>query len=257
VDQKKVKAGATPATGLQGVVLRHQEGCHTQDPKRKHDFIIGSYRQDDVGEWFVDLPVRGPCADRAKNACKIKLKLQRERKTGPRHPLFVVKCETHGRFFTIYPPGFGPYVRKRLPCQQVDAQAAPALRAVRDAADEQVPRWLDWRDPEGKEPCWRSTQWRQIARWGRWLGLVGPEGNGQQIAAALGVPLHEHAAARAMYQKRLHYRQRAVALLSVLRLVSLAGDVMRKLLRAGAIAGLMGRGFGVDRLGRLRPLVPV
>lgn len=204
----------------------------------------------------MEIPVRGPCAEGAKTACHIRDVLRRERKTGPCHPLVVVTCETHGRFFTIYPPGFGPYVRKRMPCPEVDVQDAPALQAVRDAADDRFPRWLDWRDPEGNEPGWASTQWRQITRWGRWLGLTGEPGTGQQIAAALGVALHEHAAARAAFL-RPHYRQRGRAVLSVLRLASRAGDVMRKLLRAGYVAGLMGRGFWVDRLGRLRPMVPV
>jgi hypothetical protein len=180
----------------------------------------------------------------------------RERKTGPAHPLAVVRCRTHGRCFTIYPPGFAPFVRRRMPCPEVDVQDAPALQAVRDAADEQTPRWLDWSDPLGNEPGWASTQWRQIGRWGRWLGLSGSAGTGQQIAAALGVALHEHAAARAAYQRR-HYRQRGRALLSVLQLASRAGDVMRKLLRAGAIAGLLGRSFGIDVQGRLVAFVPV
>jgi len=249
------KAGASSAAGLQGAALQHGGACHTQDPVCKHEFIVGAYRQDDVGEWSVDLPRRGPCSHQAKEACDIRLKLLRERKTGPGHPLFVVTCKTHGGYFTIYPPGFVPWARRRLPCAEVGVQEAPALEAVRDAADEKAPRWLDFADPEGNEPGWASTQWRQLRRWGLWLGLSGSEQTGQQVAAALGVALHEHAAARTLFQKP-SYRQRGRALWSLLQLVGRAADRMRRLLRAGLLAGLLGRSFWVDALGRLRPLVP-
>jgi hypothetical protein len=37
----------------------------------------------------------------------------RARKTGPRFPIQVMTCHTHGRSFTVYPMGFVPYGRVR------------------------------------------------------------------------------------------------------------------------------------------------
>lgn len=38
----------------------------------------------------------------------------RERVTGPGFPIQVMKCASHGRAFTVYPPGFLPYGRQRI-----------------------------------------------------------------------------------------------------------------------------------------------
>jgi hypothetical protein len=171
----------------------------------------------------------------------------------------VIRCRSHGRFFTIYPPGFVPYGRQKLPERAAEVElstGAPALEAVLHAADERMDRWPDWSDPEGNKPGWASTQWRQIARWGRWLGLAGPEGIGQQIATTLGVPLHDHAAQRARY-RRGTYRNRGRAIVQVLDAVSRVGGFLKRLLSAGLAAGLVGRGFLMDGRCRLRPVMPV
>jgi hypothetical protein len=209
-----------------------------------------------VGEWCVELPRKGPCAEGSHQQCLLKEHRYRKRKTGPEHDLLVVHCKTHHRFFTVYPPGFGPYGRQRLPVQAADIDTAPVLRAARDAADPATRRWPDWADADGVEPAWASTQWRQLRRWGQWLGLVGPELYGQRIATVLGLELHEHAAARKHYQ-RGGYRHRGQAILDVLQAVGRVGDVLVRLLRAAHAAGLLGRAFLLERLGRLRPLVPV
>jgi len=79
---------------------------------------------------------------------------------------------------------------------------------------------------------------------------------GQQIATALELDLHEHVAARAQYQ-RGGYRQRGRAILAVLRATARLGNVLVRLLRAGYVAGLLGRAYMVTRRGLLRPLIPV
>jgi hypothetical protein len=191
--------------------------------------------------------------------CKICLHLLRERRTGPGHPVAVIRCRSHGRFFTIYPPGFVPYGRQKLPMRRAEVapgSGAPALEAVLHAADEVMDRWPDWTDPEGNTPGWASTQWRQITRWGRWLGLTGPEGIGQQIATALGVPLHEHAAQRERY-RRGTYRHRGRAIAQVLCAAGQLGGLLKRLLSAGMIAGVVGRSFLKDVQGRLRQVMPV
>lgn len=204
----------------------------------------------------MDLPRCAPCAEGATSPCKICLHLLRERRTGPGHPVAVIRCQSHGRFFTVYPPGFVPYGRQKLPTGKAEVElgtGAPALEAVLHASDEKMDRWPDWSDPEGNKPGWASTQWRQITRWGQWLGLAGSEGIGQQIATSLGVPLHEHSAAKAQYQRGT-YRHRGRAILQVLRVVGRVGGFLKRLLRAGFVAGLVGRGFMADGRGRPRPV---
>lgn len=165
----------------------------------------------------------------------------------------VIRCQSHRRFFTIYPLGFVPYGREQLPTEQAEVElsnGASALEAVLHAADEEMDRWPDWGDCQGK-PRWASTQWRQIAKWGQWLGLSGTATIGQQICVSLGVPLHEHAAARVEYEQG-GYRHRGRAIVQVLRTVARLGGLLLRLLRAGIVAGLVGRSFLADDLRRLR-----
>lgn len=168
----------------------------------------------------------------------------------------MIRCLVHQQSFTIYPLGFVPYGRQRLPRRRTEIESAPALLAVDDRSDPEVSRWPDWADPDGVEPGWASTQWRQIGRWGQWLGLSGPAAQGQQVAAVLGLPLHEHRQARGPYRAGGD-RGRSQAVQSVLAAVSRVGGVLLRLLRAGHLVGLLGRAFEVDGRGRLRPLVPV
>ncbi|MFC1482262.1 hypothetical protein ACFL51_00495 [Myxococcota bacterium] len=202
------------------------------------------------------MPRSSPCAEGARCQCKVGLHGHRERKTGPGHPLAVVRCQVHGQSFTIYPSGFVPFGRQRLPRRRAEIESAPALLAVEDRADPEVTRWPGWADPDGVEPGWASTQWRQIGWWGRCLGLSESEAQGQRVAAVLGVPQHEHVAGRARYGAGGD-RRRSQAVLAVLAAVGRAGEVLVRLLRAGQLVGLLGRAFGVDGLRRLRPLVPV
>lgn len=164
----------------------------------------------------------------------------------------VVRCLTHGRFYTIYPPGFVPYGRQAWPTTAAEVATAPALRAIRDAADEDTARWPDYGDEE--RPGWASTQWRHLVRLGIWLGLRGVELLGQQVATALSLPLHVHAAARQDYQAG-GYRQRGQAILRVLRAVGRRGALWQRLLGAGHVAGLIGRAVVVvNRTGQVQPL---
>ncbi len=251
-----MKAGARHASGLRGVVLQRQGACHTDEAERKRDFIIGEYRLGESGRWRVEVPRSAPCAEGARCRCRVVLHSHRSRKTGPEHPLAVVRCQVHHQSFTIYPPGFVPFGRQRLPRSESEIDSAPALLAVDDRSDPEVARWPDWADPDGVEPGWASTQWRQIGRWGWWLGLSGPEALGQQVATTLGIPQHDHAEARRQYRAGGD-RSRSQAILGILAVVGKVGGVLRRLLRAGHLVGLIGRAFAADGLGRLRRLVPV
>jgi hypothetical protein len=233
--------------------LQHPGGCHGQGQKRKPDFIVSEYRHDEQAGWRPTLPTSCPCAGGAAEPCEVAEHSYRERRQGPGHPIVVVQCRAHGRFFTIYPPGFVPYARQALPTTASEVETAPALRAIRDAADDDTARWPDYGDEE--RPGWATTQWRHLQRLGTWLGLRGTELLGQQVAAALDLPLHVHAAARQDYQAGGYQRQ-GRAILRVLRAVGRrVRDLWPRLLRAGHVAGLIGRAVVVvNRTGQVRPL---
>jgi len=44
-------------------------------------------------------------------SCRIGKKGFRKRKTGPRFPVEVLRCSSHGQYFTVYPMGHVPYGR--------------------------------------------------------------------------------------------------------------------------------------------------
>jgi hypothetical protein len=95
----------------------------------------------------------------------------------------VVKCYTHGIFFTLYPPGFGPYQRK--PILQLTPEGRPVLH---EKTDEPLPDFhgtlfqaaLDgakrkpWaRNSDGEIPdSWWSTQGRHLLLALQLLGLL-------------------------------------------------------------------------------------
>jgi len=213
---------------------------------------VSPYWLDEQAGMRPTLPTSCPCDCGAAEPCQVAEHSYRDRRLGPGHPLVVVRCLTHGRFFTIYPPGFVPYSRQALPTTAAEVETAPALRAVRDAAAETTQRWPDYGDEE--RPGWASTQWRHLVHLGTWLGLLGPELLGQQVAAALDLPLHVHGAARKDYQTG-GYRQWGQAILRVLRAVGRRGALWERLLRAGHVAGLIGRAVVVvNRTGQVQPL---
>ncbi len=55
--------------------------------------------------------------------CRLTVQLYRPRKTGPGYPVQVLLCRTHGRSFTVYPPGHVPY--GRIAVAPVDALGFP------------------------------------------------------------------------------------------------------------------------------------
>ena len=67
-------------------------------------------------------PVALDDADRrGTSVCSISLDHYRARKTGPPFCVAVFRCSSHRAGFTVYPPGFGPYLRQ--PVEQVDLSA--------------------------------------------------------------------------------------------------------------------------------------
>lgn len=83
------------------------------------DFLVTPYLPDLNGVLQPLLPTCGPCGGDGK-ACRLSIHVRRERTFGPALPLATLRCRTHRRLFTAYPPGWLPY--KRLPLLHVDAR---------------------------------------------------------------------------------------------------------------------------------------
>jgi hypothetical protein len=66
------------------------------------------------------LPEVAPCNGQDGKHCRLFSDHDRPRKTGPRFPLQVMCCRTHGIAFTLYPRGHVPYGRERIAPVAVD-----------------------------------------------------------------------------------------------------------------------------------------
>jgi len=150
----------------------------------------------------------------------------------------VVVCVVHGQYFTLYPPAYVPYGRKRLVPKQDSWRGTLFEAAVEAAADE---RWSDI----GEEGEWWSTQWRHIERAGELLGLSSPEKLAEQVAMHLDVDLHLHERARRQYREG-GFRQRGNAVMMIVRPAARGEGRTRRLLRAGFATEWCGRSFYAD-----------
>ena len=174
----------------------------------------------------------------------------RTRKTGPCFALTVLRCLTHNRAFTLYPPGFVPYGRvavapvapdgSAVVQAVVDAQAfaGTLFDAALDAAQGEA--WP--RQCEGGTDRWWGRQCRHVDAALSICGvaptLLAPAREAQ--AAALDVPtllLLEHAAAIAAAPG---YRSRGRAVRAVLDRVPAGPCPLQRVLAAGHLAGLWG-----------------
>ena len=147
----------------------------TTDAKRK--FVTAKY-VDGVAEIPVHCPWGGD-----GEGCRVHVHDRRNRKCGPGFALYVVRCQTHSRAFTLYPPGWYPWGR---------APADDGFAAAKDAAAGDL--WPESRDAAGQPSA--TTQRRQIVRCAMWLGLSGDVRDGEAVCDVLRVPLAAHADAR-------------------------------------------------------------
>jgi hypothetical protein len=154
----------------------------------------------------------------------------------------------HKQSFTVYPPGYTPFARKRL-VPRHERWEATIFEAALDAADGER-----WSDTGGQGGRW-TTQWRHIARLGELLGLDADGRIAEIVAKALRVDLHVHAKAREKFCSG-GFRNRGRAVVQVLEAALAAGaGMLWRLLRAGYMAGLCGRGFWANPRWGLKPMV--
>ncbi len=108
--------------------------------------------------------------------CRIGGGFWRERSTGPRHPLRVVRCRTHNVAFTLYPEGHLPYGRMPVLSEpdeagEVDTKASLVGAAIAAAEGQHWPEDLidDEQGPVGR------IQRRRIKRLGMLVGFDRPQ----------------------------------------------------------------------------------
>ena len=182
-----------------------------------------------------------PHAD-AVDGCDVVLHDRRIRKTGPADPLAVCRCHRHGVSFTVYPPGFVPYSRRRLTDSAIDDTDPALLEVCANAVEGPWPRG------GGHPPGVWSTQVRLIERAAEITGMGAGTAVRDAWAAMTGVPL----AQLLLGQKARGYRQRSTAVLLVA-----AGRTRDELLLGGYLAGCWGLPWRWERAPqRLRCLVP-
>ncbi len=160
-------------------------------------------------------------------ACSVRLHDLRVRKTGPCHPLAVLRCEVHGVHFTAYPPGFTPYARRALVEGPALHDASSLVEVVQEASEGKL--WA--REAAGGTDRWWSTQLRLLTRVEQLFGLRRAAWR-QAVALTMGLALGALEATSCVRG----VRARGLALHGLLQ-----GLDTDDLLRLGAMTGCWGR----------------
>lgn len=236
--------------------LLHQSG-----PSASRPFVVTPYRAGAGGILAAEPPDRCPLSSPGESSCHLTWHHSRRRKTGPGFALEVFHCQTHGRHFTLYPPGFAPYQRQPLlglapdggePI--ADSEGGDAARYAETLFEAAVAardgqRW----SRESKElkqigDRWWSTQNRHLDRALLMLGLAATLSTKlrELIASVLSVDLLtllERSSA-------CGYRQKGAAICAVLEVLS--DRRLFRLLSSGQSVGLWGDVDYWDRQRRVR-----
>jgi hypothetical protein len=222
--------------------------CYPEGPLRERPFIVTPYVASPGGGLIAELPavcLHGAYGD--EHPCSLSIHHHRERKTGPRHPLAVAACRTHGICFTLYPPGHRPWGRQPVVRLAPDGQELAGETAP-EAAFTDTPFEAAFDASEGRawarEPAdppaerWWSTQGRHLALAAELVGVAEALSDRlrESIAAALSVGallLREHSRARG-------YRQLGAAVCAVLDELRPGPKRSRQLLACGHLVGRWG-----------------
>jgi len=200
-------------------------------------------------------------------ACRIHRRGFRPRKTGPKFPVEVLRCEEHELGFTAYPPGHVPYGRTAVaPVDYAGQKLAAADNATEaDQLDDSwestlfgaaidASRGVTW--GEGAEGALESrrTQGRRLESAGALLGATcADEQARRETARVVGVAeltLRDVAAAWGPAGSRARpWKQRGAAIVSAVSHFSSGVGMLRRILEGGERALLWGRAVmsGVSR----------
>jgi hypothetical protein len=235
--------------------------CHNERPCARRSFIFTPYSANGKGQLVPATPNCCASAAAGGGPCVIRLDHWRERKTGPEHPVVVMRCIPHGYAFTLYPPGFVPY--GRVAVAPVDSQGQPLSQATDDFDLPDVAAQLAWQstvfgaaqdaaqgkpwprtdqDRTGAAGTWRS-QGRRISLVASLLALTA-DGTSSLFVGPLGVSALSQREARQVYRAAPGYRARGGAIGIVLEQLERTGyRLLDLLLMAGFAAQLWGRAY--------------
>lgn len=209
-------------------------------------FIITPYRPDSSGCMVPAIPTRCIRAVDGDPECQLCVAHLRDRKTGPRFPLAVLRCRVHGCAFTLYPPGHVPWGRRSL--VHVDLHGETVRRSTEEwrgtpfEASADAARGTAWdRASECGSESWWSTQGRWIGFSLDLIGLAAAQGTDlrHRIADALNVATLDLLAKVRAIGENPGFRARGKAVVAVLEGIPVKG-LLRRLLVAGHLAGCWG-----------------
>ncbi len=195
--------------------------------------------------------------------CELRKLYDRDRKTGPCHPLAVLRCRRHGEAFTLYPLPFGPYLR--LPVERVSPDGAAVLGEPSETATDPVRRGfnatifgaaLDAADGKAwarnslkvVPEQWWGVQGRRLAEAARMVGIAPDQSDSErevfaQVLGVDGLLLREKAQAA---RTGGGYRGLGQAVKAVLDALKATASRALRLLTCGHLTGRWGRPLAWD-----------
>lgn len=220
-------------------------------------FVVSPYMLDSTGPPKARIPEDCPLRRPGGPPCVVRDHHRRKRKTGPGFPLTVVRCHSHRKAFTLYPPGFAPYQRKPVfPLapeggavihekseEPLEAFAGTLFEAALDARKGTA--WARNSD-EGIEERWWATQGRHLDLASRLLGLA--PAIGDRVRETIGAVLSVACMLLRERSRTAHqgYRSRGRAVCDVLQAMSWGDQRAIRLLFCGYVAGLWARPWTWD-----------
>jgi len=217
--------------------------------KAHRAFVVAPYRARPDGTLEPDIPTEGICAAQDRRPCKLNVDHRRERSTGPCFALTVMRCRSHKRGFTLYPPGHVPYGRIAVAPVASDASpirdedGAERYRGTLFEACLDAARRKPWhREHDGSTSRWWGTQLRRLTLAAQLLAVAPGVSSRrrEQAAEILCVDLlllHEQA--RKM-RKAQGYHHRGTAIRQVLDAMPYTSFLPERLLECGHLGGLWG-----------------
>ncbi|MCK4302998.1 MAG: hypothetical protein KAY24_02030 [Candidatus Eisenbacteria sp.] len=221
---------------------------------KKHSyFVVTPYHPGPGGVLWPEIPTEGPCASRDSPPCKLNINHWRERSTGPCFPLIVMRCRSHKRAFTLYPPGHVPYGRVAVVAVAPDGSPARGgdraepfeatlFDASRDAAEGKA--WH--REYIGSAKRWWGTQLRRIVLAAKLLALAPqvPPRRREHTADILGLDNLLLAEQAQQLCAASGYQQRGAAVWRVLEAIARRSVLLpERLVECGTRAGLWGPAY--------------
>ena len=106
-------------------------------PRQREAFVCAPYVADESGKFRPTEKITQCPWAKGSEPCRIRKHDFRRRKTGPGIPIRILRCRSHGLYFTVYPMGHVPCGRQ--PIAAVDLRGYP----VDDRNKEGVAQWRE------------------------------------------------------------------------------------------------------------------